>query len=159
MIEKKGFSSKSLGILLFAFAGMMLFFAPATSDATVRDVPLTIEDAKRYLAENPPEDGVSGLYHLIKGRFHGAYLILPSSGKDAETWEYTATALETSNSFEAHGSVKFFMRKKDGRYVGFYFDSSFTGRAKLRCQFLASPDSITAYIFPSSEPSIFIKGD
>ncbi len=140
-----------IAVIIFS----LLVPLPAVADP--RDVPTTTGDARQYLAENPSDDKVRGLYELIKGMFHGTYLVLPAAGKDAADWEYVATALETTNRFEKPGSVKFFMRRKEGRYVGFYFDSSFSQRTKFRCQFVTTSDNIIAYIFPSSTPSILTR--
>ena len=137
-------------LLLILFSQVQLF-------AAIRNVPLTTASAREYLQEQRIDDDISGIYHLIKKNFHGSYLVLPSFGDDAETWDYTATALESSNPYEAPGSVKFFMRKKDGRFVGFYYDAGLMGKAQLRGQFLASPDSITVYLSTSTRPSFFIK--
>ncbi|MCF4150857.1 hypothetical protein L2W58_03505 [Dethiosulfovibrio sp. F2B] len=139
----------------FLLLTCFLFVCPAI--AKPRDVPLSTEAAIKYLRDTPQKDSIMGIYRLIKGRFYGAYLVLPASGKDAEKWEYVATALETSNSFEDPGTVKFFMRKSEGRFVGFYYDAALSGKAKYRCQFVTGVDNITAYIFPSSQPSIFTK--
>lgn len=134
-----------------------LLLTAALVFAAPRNVPTTTEAARQYLTDNPVSDDIAGLYKLIKGRFHGAYLILPSTGTDVGKWEYTATALETSNEFEKPGTVKFFMHKNEGRFTGFYFDASLTGKGKFHCQFLTTSDSIIAYPFPSSEPSIFTR--
>lgn len=140
---------------IFLLLACFLFSCPVI--AKTRDVPLSTEAAREYLKNSTQNDPIMGIYQLIKGRFHGAYLVLPASGEDAEKWEYVATALETSNSFEDPGTVKFFMRKSKGRFVGFYYNAALSGKAKYRCQFVSGLDNITAYPFPSSQPSIFIK--
>lgn len=158
-LSSKKVHGKATGTGCFAFLLMTLVFLLLSTFAFAapRDVPITTEAARQYLTENPSDDKVRGLYELIKGRFHGTYLVLPATGTDIKEWEYVATALETTNRFEKPGSVKFFMRKKEGRYVGFYFDSSFSQRTKFRCQFVTTADNIIAYIFPSSTPSILTK--
>lgn len=117
--------SKPTMVLFALFVVAVLISAPSSSSAAFNPYgPISIERAKEMLSqlENPPE--IVGIYDLVKGTYHGRFLLMPNKLDIRPEADFAALVIESPNKKEKSGNIKFFLTatESDNAFNVEYFD-------------------------------------
>ena len=69
--------------------------------------------AKLLLQEVGSGDVVPGIYQLTKGTYKGNFLVIPNDGSLRPEAKYIGVVIDSSNSYEKSGYVKFWLIPRD----------------------------------------------
>jgi len=122
---------------------------------------ISVEKAKEMLSqiENPPE--IIGIYDMIKGGYHGKFLVIHNTLDIRPGANYVALVIESPNKKEKSGSVKFFLTENgsDKLFHAEYFDYLDFSTANFMREALYNNGQISIYIYDiaSIPPNNFIR--
>ena len=115
---------KLFSIMAITISLIFLAFPPPSLAAYNPYGPISVERAKGMLSqlENPPE--VVGIYDLVKGTYHGRFLLIPNKLDIRPEADFAALVIESPNKKEKSGNIKFFLTatESDNAFNVEYFD-------------------------------------
>jgi hypothetical protein len=147
-------------IILLISLIIMSFVLPA--DAAYRPYgEITISTAKEMIANVENPDDIVGIYDLIKGSYHGRFVIIPNKESIRPESTYVAFVVESPNYKEKSGNVKFFFTPTDSENlfnVEYYeYGDISTIRIERKAMHANGQIIIHIYDIPSYPPNIFVK--
>lgn len=145
--------------LLFAFC---CFFSVRAAFAAYQPYgEISLEKAKELISnlDNPGE--IVGIYDMIKGSYHGKFIVLPNTESIRPSADYAAFVIQSTNKKEKSGYIKFFLDFTDSEkaFEVEYYDYLDFGTGRFLRKGLYSPGQILVYVIDLARypPNTFIK--
>lgn len=122
---------------------------------------ITISTAKEMIANVKSPDDIVGVYDLIKGSYHGRFMIIPNKESIRPESAYVAFVVESPNYNEKSGSVKFFLTPTDSEnlFKVEYYEYGDISTLRINRKAMYANGQIIIHInkIPSYPPNIFVK--
>ena len=140
---------------------IILSFVPS-ADAAYRPYgEITISTAKEMIANVKNHDDIVGIYDLIKGSYHGRFVIIPNKESIRPKSAYVAFVVESPNYNEKSGNVKFFLTSTDSEnlFDVEYYEYGDMATVRYNRKAMSANGQIIIHIYkiPSYPPNIFVK--